>query len=260
MQKTIILSLFVLLFVPAYSSDLPTIIVDSSTAVQPFEHSLIDTFSSKKKRPKLLKQSIVPLSLAATGLTMMAIPNLKQDIQSAMNWNQSEDIFMMDDELRFLPTATMALMSVFQANGKHKLWEQLVLSGSTYILSDLFVYRLKTATKIRRPYPHVENESFPSQHAAMAFLAASMLQKEFGDRYPLFGIGGYVVAGWVGYARVARNRHFVPDVLVGASIGMLSANLTYWLYETLQERFKKPVQIQSSIGKDAFEIRFLCTL
>jgi membrane-associated phospholipid phosphatase len=41
----------------------------------------------------------------------------------------------------------------------------------------------------------------------------------------------YTVASSVGLLRVANNRHYISDVLVGAGIGYLSMKVAYWTHQ-----------------------------
>ena len=80
---------------------------------------------------------------------------------------------------------------------------------------------LVQATKhaVRRDRPTGECCAFPSGHAASAFAAASVLERHFGYRGSLPALAG---AFYVGASRLVDQRHFLSDVMFGASIGMAS--------------------------------------
>ena len=60
------------------------------------------------------------------------------------------------------------------------------------------------------------------------------MRKEYG-----WGVGSaaYAVAVATGVLRVYNNKHWCNDVLAGAGIGILSANVAYWLYPLEKKLF-----------------------
>lgn len=101
---------------------------------------------------------------------------------------------------------------------------QLVLStGATLVAVEL----LKTTVDATRP-DGSDNKSFPSGHTAVAFSAASFMDRRYGaqwrERHGAWAIPAlYGVAALTGLARVEANRHRWGDVLAGAAIGWGSA-------------------------------------
>ncbi|MGL4328295.1 MAG: phosphatase PAP2 family protein, partial [Tannerellaceae bacterium] len=59
------------------------------------------------------------------------------------------------------------------------------------------------------------------------FLAASVLHYEYVGSSTTVSALGYATAATVGFLRIARDKHWSSDVLVGAAIGMLVTNWTY---------------------------------
>lgn len=89
-----------------------------------------------------------------------------------------------------------------------------------------------TASEIR-PDGSTRN-SWPSGHTATAFMAATILHKEYGlTRSPWYSVGAYSLATATGVMRVLNNRHWISDVLSGAGIGILSVELGYGLMDLL---------------------------
>ena len=60
--------------------------------------------------------------------------------------------------------------------------------------------------------------SFPSGHTADSFTIATILQFDYGWKV---GVPAYALAGLIGAARLDSNRHFLSDVIVGATIGFV---------------------------------------
>lgn len=92
---------------------------------------------------------------------------------------------------------------------------QLALSlGSTVAAAEL----LKSTVHARRP-DGSDNKSFPSAHTAVAFSAASFIERRYGDAYGAFVPALYGVATLTGVARVEAQKHHWGDVLAGGAIG-----------------------------------------
>jgi hypothetical protein len=83
------------------------------------------------------------------------------------------------------------------------------------IVSQALVQGIKYS--VRRDRPTGECCAFPSGHAATAFAAASVLERHFGGRaaWPTLAAASYVAA-----SRLIDNRHFLSDVMFGASVGL----------------------------------------
>lgn len=70
---------------------------------------------------------------------------------------------------------------------------------------------------VRRDRPTGECCAFPSGHASATFATASVLERHLGYRgsWPMF-----LAATYVATSRLHDNRHFLSDVLFGASLGV----------------------------------------
>ncbi|QFU21502.1 phosphatase PAP2 family protein [Shewanella eurypsychrophilus] len=65
--------------------------------------------------------------------------------------------------------------------------------------------------------------SFPSGHTSSAFSGAAYIQHRYGNAW---GIPAYGLASLVGASRVWANKHYLDDVMAGASIAVMSS--LYW--------------------------------
>jgi membrane-associated phospholipid phosphatase len=63
------------------------------------------------------------------------------------------------------------------------------------------------------------SHSFPSGHSASAFATATVIQKEYGWKA---GIPAFAVAGFVASSRVQMRKHYLSDVIAGATVGILA--------------------------------------
>lgn len=96
---------------------------------------------------------------------------------------------------------------------------------------------VKHKTKRLRPFKALPDEirmlvkpldefSFPSGHAAAAFIMATVLR----HFYPQFGIPFYLGASTIGVSRVYNGVHYPSDVLCGCALGFGSAQLGLYLF------------------------------
>jgi membrane-associated phospholipid phosphatase len=89
------------------------------------------------------------------------------------------------------------------------------LVGAQFV-SQPWVVLLKYATQRERPDGE-NRHSFPSSHTAAAFATASVLQDGYGWK---IGAPAYALAAYVGAARVVHNKHYLSDVVFGATLGL----------------------------------------
>jgi len=135
----------------------------------------------------------------------------------------------VDDVLRWMPAASVVVLKACGVSSSGDTWGGLALQGGgAMLLSAGTTLALKHIVHERRP-DGTDTKAFPSGHAALAFCGATVLHKEFGRVSPWISVAGYGVATFAAIDRVCRNRHDWIDVGAGAAIGVLSAELTYWL-------------------------------
>jgi membrane-associated phospholipid phosphatase len=107
-----------------------------------------------------------------------------------------------------------------------------LLAGEAAVDSLAVVTALSYATGRNRPFQGNHNgdfwsggDSFPSDHAAIAWSIASVLGHEYPG--PLPSLFAYGAAAAISAARVEGKQHFTSDVLVGNVIGWLTGELVY---------------------------------
>ena len=98
---------------------------------------------------------------------------------------------------------------------------QLALSlGSSVAAAEL----LKSTVHSTRP-DGSDNHSFPSAHTAVAFSAATFIDRRYGQQYAAYTPALYGLAALTGVARVEAKKHHWGDVLAGGAIGWGASRL-----------------------------------
>ena len=173
----------------------------------PCKKELITTFAAMKLRIALLAIAIVSCTNARAA------------------WVGNEKL---DDALRLTPWIAAATMKACGMESRHD-WPALVATAAASgALSAGITYTLKATIDEPRP-DGSDNRSFPSGHATIAFAGATVLHKEFGRVSPWISVAGYSVATFTAVDRVLADRHHWYDVAAGAAIGVLSAELCYYV-------------------------------
>ncbi|MBR5532094.1 MAG: phosphatase PAP2 family protein [Bacteroidales bacterium] len=137
-----------------------------------------------------------------------------------------------DDYIQYLPLATKYIMKVSGVKGRSS-WGRMITSD---ILSVALMVGSVEALKhtIDMPRPNGEdNHSFPSGHTATAFMAATLLNKEYAHLSAWIPVASYAVAGVTAMGRQFNSEHWVSDLMVGAGIGIVSAELGYYFADLI---------------------------
>ena len=72
---------------------------------------------------------------------------------------------------------------------------------------------------VGRERPNGEDDmSFPSGHASTAFTLAAVAERHFGWKV---GAPAYMIAGAIAVSRLQRNKHYLSDVVAGATLGYI---------------------------------------
>jgi membrane-associated phospholipid phosphatase len=142
----------------------------------------------------------------------------------------------IDNYLQWAPAVAVYALNFAGIKGEHNFVDRSMIFGISNLIMESFVSIIKNNSHEIRP-DSSDYYSFPSGHTAEAFLSATFLFEEYKNVSIWYGIGGYLVAGTVGYLRVYNNKHWLHDVVAGAGFGIASAELTYWLYPVLKRTF-----------------------
>jgi hypothetical protein len=112
-----------------------------------------------------------------------------------------------------------ALASQVAGNAANRVLLQRTGRGltRTLILTQLVVGPIKLAVQRRRP-DGSDQYSFPSGHTANTFAIARYVQRDFGTPSSLLP---YALAVTTAMGRIEGGRHYLSDVLMGGSLGLI---------------------------------------
>jgi membrane-associated phospholipid phosphatase len=190
-----------------------------------------------KDRKRGIKPYIAPTLLIATGTALHLSTNAKENFQ---DWVQNHFSYSgsVDDYLQYAPGVAVYALNAFGVKGKNNFGNRTAIVVKSLLLNELIVSNLKVWVNEERP--NGGDHSFPSGHTSTAFALAQFMHHEYGDRSIWYSIGAYSCAATVGIMRVAKNAHWISDVVAGAGFGMLSTELVYLthLYKWDNEHIK----------------------
>ena len=109
---------------------------------------------------------------------------------------------------------------------QRKIFRRLLL---VYGIQSAIVYGLKFLIQRQRPFHFLQelasklsrgpgeilDHSFPSAHAAFSFMMVTILAYWF----PRYGIGFYLIAGFIAWTRIYLGLHYPTDIFAGALLG-----------------------------------------
>jgi len=132
------------------------------------------------------------------------------------------------DYLQYAPLAAPWVLKAAGVRTRSGWGRMAVSQGFATAFMVGSVKALKESVRAVRP-DGSDNHSFPSGHTAWAFMGATMMARELGGTSPWYAVGAYTVATGVAIERAIDRHHYPTDIVAGAGIGILSAQLGYWI-------------------------------
>lgn len=174
-------------------------------------------------------QLIAPATLftiGAIGVNNGWICKMKTDVRDSFQTLRGDHRFPIDDFAQYAPLAAQVGLGLVGVEGRHPFRERMLATATACISMGILVNGIKYTVREPRPDTGTRN-SFPSGHTAMAFVGAELVREEYGNGW---GLGAYIlVASGTALMRLYNNRHWLNDIIAGASVGILSARIGYWL-------------------------------
>lgn len=196
------------------------------------DHRSRESFELRFQRhtsTRAYRMTFVAVPLIVGGVAMMSYDRDFRELRNGYAEKFDRDY---DDYLQYAPLGLTYLMKACGLKGRSSWGRMIVSNAFSAGLMAIAVNSLKYTVRIQRPDGSTYN-SFPSGHTATAFMAATILHKEYGHRSPWFSILGYAAATATGVTRQLNNRHWMSDIMVGAGIGILTTELGYFLADLI---------------------------
>jgi membrane-associated phospholipid phosphatase len=174
------------------------------------------------------KGFVAPTVLLGLGVVFINNPvydrkDFKTDLHNVFhNFNGTR----VDDYLIYSPYVVLVGLNLAKIPCKNDFINTSLIIVKAEIVNLALTFALKNITRSERPNGQ-DKLSWPSGHTSQAFLAAAIVNREFKYKSPWIGVGAYGLASTVGVFRMLNNKHWLSDVVAGAGIGILSANVTY---------------------------------
>ena len=181
---------------------------------------------------------IVPTVMVGYGFAALEIKSLHQwDSRIVNNLHANNPGFRThaDDYLQYTPALLVYGLNAVGIKGKHDFVDRSVIYFMANLIMAVPVNGLKKITHSQRP-DGIGFNAFPSGHTAISFVGAEFMRREYMERSPWYGVAGYLIAGTTGTLRMLNYRHWFRDVMAGAGIGILSAELAYKLYPVIKKK------------------------
>lgn len=178
------------------------------------------------------KQLIIPSIFIATGLAFNGnnSESVKMELVEDRNRNIPWYNTKLDDYLQFSPIVLAYGLDACGVKSETDFANRNIILAKSELVMLAVTQLLKNTTHQVRP-DGSNDHSFPSGHTAQAFVAATFLNEEYKNKLPWLPYVTYTVSSFVGFSRMANNKHYISDVLVGAGIGILSVKLSYWTHQ-----------------------------
>lgn len=211
--------------------------IDSSAIVK----SQPNPFTKISRKDFNLKRTHHTFSIAVpVGILGVSLINIDHKVSNSVVKNMPRFRVRIDDYIQYAPLAAQLGMGLAGVKGSSvNRWQVLSTDLLASTMMAGIVNGLKYGFDRRRPtnpetgLPANNRPSFPSGHTATAFMGATLLAHEYGHRSIWAPIAGYTFATTTGILRILNNRHYVSDVLVGAAIGIVTAELAYWATDAM---------------------------
>lgn len=164
---------------------------------------------------------LVPLGLAAGAA---AVSHWDKPLVERIGGTLGNRPRIGDLTMASLVAGSFAVGVLFPGEGRNG-WDNFWEGAESFAVTAALTSSLKLL--VGRHRPGGGTHSFPSGHTSAAFAAATLIDANAGGAV---GVSSYGLAALTGYSRMDAKRHYPSDVLAGAAIGILSAQVMDYLH------------------------------
>lgn len=194
--------------------------------------------------PVTAKSMIIPGLMFGYGALTLRNGTL-QDInleikERAWDSRRQGKIRQIEDYFLLAPAVMVYGLNFANYKGHNNIIDRSIMFGMANLISNGIVFATKSQGLETRPNGR-DNFSFPSGHAAQAFVSAEFARLEYRGISPWPGLVGYGFAFATGFLRIYNDAHWFSDVIAGAGVGIASTRFAYFIYPALKKKiFKAP--------------------
>lgn len=188
-----------------------------------------------------LKTFIVPAILSGYGIaTFYHNDNFYDRFDAKKDLNRNFPDFRTDADkfLQYAPGTTVYALNFCGIKGKNNFVDRTAIFIMATALNAGITYSIKSLSHVQRP-DIAGDASMPSGHTATAFVNAQFMHREYGEQSLWYSSAAYADATAVAVIRMLNDKHWLSDVLVGAAVGMVSVQITYWIYPKIKKQLVK---------------------
>ncbi len=216
MEKLLIIFFVSILNINSFSQNDSLIISERPTAIPAVEP---------------IKKSFFDVAWAPIGLSVLSVDLMRDSakfgLQDMIHSYVPDDFETdLDDWIQYAPIAIMYTADLFKVPSKNTVWNQTKFLVMSELGTAAIVWSLKLGLGIQRPNNGAYT-AYPSGHTSQAFVASQVLFNEFRETNKAIAYSGFLFSIPTGALRIVKNKHWVPDVLLGAGIAMLVTNAIY---------------------------------
>lgn len=205
--------------------ELPVIVVDSEYFTDESGFIVDSTDTAEKFAWRQLAVPAILVTAGQFGTWESHARNVNNAVRNQFAQWRGDHYFHADDYVQYLPSVSYLGLGAAGIPARHGFTERAIALGTSWLTMGILVNSVKYTVREKRPAASNRN-SFPSGHTATAFMGAELVRREYGTGY---GIAAYSVATGIGILRIWNDSHWLGDVLAGAGIGILSAQIGWWL-------------------------------